>query len=156
MMITLRLVCLLATLSFCCEARAQTAPCPWLTEGTASALLSGPVAVATRILPAGDSTCTFTLQQGAATSVLEISIAASDHSICPPNSMKLPGIGNEAVFCTQDHPPNETTDIVSARARNLYFAVRLTVTGKPSAALSQAMRQSLLEQVAEQVAGNLY
>jgi hypothetical protein len=156
MMIKLRLLCVLAALSLCSVARAQTAACPWLTEGTASALLNGPVAVTTRILPAGDSTCTFTLQQGAATSVLEISIAASDHSICPSNSMKLSGIGNEAVSCTQDHPPNETTDIVSGRARNLYFAVRLTVTGKPSTSLSHAMRQSLLEQVAEQVAGNLY
>lgn len=156
MMITLRLLCVLATLSLCFVARAQTAPCPWLTEGTAAELLSGPVAVATRILPAGDSTCAFTRQQGAATSVLEISITASDHSICPPNSMKLPGIGNEAVFCTPNHPPNEITDIVSGRARNLYFAVRLTITGKPSTTLSHAMRQSLLEQAAEEVAGNLY
>ncbi len=156
MMTKLRLLCVLAALSLCSVASAQTAACPWLTEGTASALLDGRVAVTTRILSAGDSTCTFTLQQGAATSVLEISIAATDHFICPPNSLKVSGIGNEAVSCTQDHPPNETMDIVSGRARNLYFGVRLTVTGKPSAALSPSMRQSLVEQVAEQVAGNLY
>ncbi len=156
MMITLRLLCVLAGLSLCSVTSAQTAPCPWLTEGTASALLNGPVAVTTRILPEGDSTCTFTLKQGAATSVLEISIGASDHSICPSNSVKLSGVGNEAISCTHDHPPDESTDMVSGRARNLYFAVRLTVTGKPSATLSKAMRQSLLEQVAEQVTGNLY
>lgn len=156
MMTTLRLLCILATLSLCYVARAQTVPCPWLTEGTASALLNGPVAVTTSILPAGDSTCTFTLQQGAATPVLEISIAATDQSICPPNSMKLSGVGNEAVSCSQNHPPNGTTDIVSGRARDLYFAVRLTVSGKPSATLSPALRQSVLERVAEEVAGNLY
>jgi len=146
-----RLLLLLAALSLLSPAHAQPA-CPWLTEGTAAAALDAPVTITTNLLPSGDGTCTFTTQQTPTPSRLEITVATSAPQACPPSSKHLPGIGNEALTCTLPGPSSETTDLITARVRNRYFTLRLTL---PTAS-SPTARQSLAEQIAEQVAGNLY
>jgi hypothetical protein len=153
-MIKLRLLFALAVVSLCSAAHAQSA-CPWLTEGTAAAMLEGQVTVTTKLLPTGEGSCAFTLQKSGATAVIEINVAASVGGSCPANSAKLAGIGNEAVYCTEDRSPKETTNIVRSRVRDVFFVVRLTVTGKTPAAATPAQRQAVAEQVAEEVAGNL-
>jgi hypothetical protein len=132
------------------------ATCPWLTQGTASAWLQGPAAVSTNILSTSEGTCTFSLHQDNATYTLEITIAAANHPRCATNSKPLTGIGNEAVICAANPSRNQTTDTVSSRIRNRYLTVQLIITSKTPSALAPDKRQSLVEEAAEEVAGNLF
>ncbi len=144
---------LLFSLLLCAAAHAQTA-CPWLTQGTAEALLNGPVIASTNLLPGDQGTCAFTLHQDVATSTLEITVATANLSACPAGK-PLTGIGNQATLCTTSSR-NQSTDTVSSRVRDHYFTVQLTTTGKATNVLTPDQRQALLQQAAEEVAGNLY
>jgi hypothetical protein len=145
-----RLLLLLAFLILSAAARAQSA-CPWLTEGTAAAMLGGPTTATTNILPSSNGTCTFTFHQGASPSSLEITVAPNRPALCPVNSKALPAIGNEALICTAGN-----SDIVTARVRTLYFTIRLTIGSTQSPPVSAAERQTIVQRIAEQVAGSLY
>jgi hypothetical protein len=133
--------------------------CPWLTEGTATATLGTPITTAITLrgdpdLPEG--TCTFTAPQG---SILEIAVTSTPpEPVCPANSPKLTGIGNEATFCRLDRPPTETRYVLTSRVRDLFF--RTTLTLQPPAPSpdpkQQEAHQQQLERIAEQVAGNLF
>ncbi len=128
--------------------------CRWLTEGSAATLLGGPVTVSARLLPSGEGSCAFSRQQGTSFYLLEITVANSALAACPPGSQKLSGIGNEAVECKSTRSSGETIDVVSSRVRAVYFTTGLTVRGKNTSAVPTS-KQSVVQQVAEQVAGNL-
>ena len=132
------------------------ATCPWLTQGTASTLLQGPVTLSTNILSTNEGTCTFTLHQDNATNTLEITISTTNHPRCIAGSKPLTGIGNEAVLCAANPSRNQTTDTVSSRIRDRYLTVQLTITSKTPSPLAPNKRQSLIEEAAEEVAGNLF
>jgi hypothetical protein len=127
--------------------------CPWLTEGTAAATLGAPVTTAVTLQGDPDrpeGTCLFTAPQG----TLEIAVTtAPSEPACPANSLKLPGIGNEATFCH-----TENRDRITSRVRDLSF--RTTLSTQPGAPQPDPKQQEAhlhqLERVAEQVAGNLF
>ena len=150
-----RCLLLVSLLLLSISARAQTT-CPWLTQGTASLWLQGHVTVSTNILSTSEGTCTFTLHQDNATYTLEITVAATNHPRCTTNSKPLTGIGNEAVLCAANPSRNQTTDTVSSRIRDRYLTVQLIITSKTPGALTPDKRQTLVEEAAEEVAGNLF
>jgi hypothetical protein len=136
--------------------------CPWITEGTAAATLSGPVVTAVHLEADPDhplGTCTFTLQQSPTPSVLEIAVTTTpSEPACPANSLKLPAIGNEATFCRLDRSPTETRYVLTSRVRDLFFRTTLTLqrpAPQPDPKQQEAHQQQL-ERIAEQVAGNLF
>jgi len=139
-------------------AQTQQKPvCPWITEGTAAATLGGPVASVVHLEGDPDQpigSCTFTLQHSPAPPVLEIAVSsAPSQPACPDNSPKLTGIGNEATLCRFDR-----RYVLTGRVRDLFF--RATLSPQPTAPQpspnQQDTPQHQLENVAEQVAGNLF
>jgi hypothetical protein len=129
--------------------------CPWLTQGSAAAMLGGDVSAVIKLTPPEQGSCAFTLQQEATTYVLEVVIESTPRTTCPPASAKLPGIGNEAVACRLQRSPNEFVDVVSSRVRTLYFTVSLTLRGTTLSPTPLDKQREIVEQAAEQVAGNL-
>jgi hypothetical protein len=91
--------------------------CPWLTQGSAAAMLGGNVSAVVKLTPPEQGSCAFTLQQGATTYVLEVVVESTPRTTCPPASAKLLGIGNEAVACRLQRAPNEFVDVVSSRVQ---------------------------------------
>jgi hypothetical protein len=130
--------------------------CPWLTQGTAAAMLGGDVSAVIKLTPPGQGSCVFSLQQGTATYSLEVVVESTPRTTCPPASPKLPGIGNEAVACRLQRSPNETVDMVSSRVRTLYFAVSLKVQGTANPLIPPNKQRDIVERAAEQIAGNLF
>ena len=130
--------------------------CPWLTLGTAAAMLGGDVTPVFRLTPPGQGSCVFSIQQGAAMYSLEVIVESTPRTTCPPASPKLPGIGNEAVACKLQRSPNETVDMVSSRVRTLYFTVSLKVQGTANPLIPIDKQRDIVERAAEQVAGNLF
>jgi hypothetical protein len=129
--------------------------CPWLTQGSAAAMLEGDVSAVIKLTPPEQGSCAFTLQQGATTYVLEVVVESTPRTTCPPASAKLPGIGNEAVACRLQRSPNEFVDVVSSRVRTLYFTVSLTIRGTTLPPTPLDKQRDIVERAAEQVAGNL-
>jgi hypothetical protein len=129
--------------------------CPWLTQGSAAAMLGGNVSAVIKLMPSNQGSCSFTLQQGATTYVLEVVVEITPSTPCPPASSKLSGIGNEAVACRLQRSPNEAAEVVSSRVRTLYFTVSLTIRGTTNPILPLNKPKDIVERAAEQVAGNL-
>jgi hypothetical protein len=129
--------------------------CPWLTQGSAAAMLGGDVSAVIKLTPPDQGSCAFSRREGTTTYVLEVVVENASHTICPPTSTKLPGIGNEAVACRLQRSPNEAVEVISSRVRTLYFTVSLTSRGpsKPTSPLDN--QKDIVERAAEQVAGNL-
>jgi hypothetical protein len=129
--------------------------CPWLTQGSAAAMLGGNVSAVIKLSPPEQGSCAFTLQQGATTYVLEVVVESTPRTTCPPASPKLPGIGNEAVACRLQRSPNEFVDVLSSRVRTLYFTVSLTIRGTTLPPTPLDKQRDIVERAAEQIAGNL-
>jgi hypothetical protein len=129
--------------------------CPWLTEGSAAHALGGEVSVTVKVTDAGEGTCNFARQQGSADS-LEILVSRAALSTCPPDSTSLRGIGNEALTCRPRSSHGEVVEMISSRVRDLHFTATLTTHGQKSSAKPADPQDDALEQIAEQVAGNLY
>jgi hypothetical protein len=148
---------LLYTLSIVCSltVRAQRS-CPWLTEGTAATALGGPVRVSVQVQSDWHGSCSFLRGEGATSSMLEISVGLSRSDACGLASQNVSGVGNEAVACHSSPSPHELIDVISSRVRAAYFTVSLTLQGSNQLANSEARRQEVLHDVAEQVAGALY
>ena len=130
--------------------------CPWLTQGSAAAMLGGDVSSVIKLTPAGEGSCAFSLQQGVTTYSLEVVVESTQRTTCPPTSPNLPGIGNEAVACRLQLSPNETVDVVSSRVRTLYFTVSLKIQGTANPGIPLNKQRDIVERAAEQVAGNLF
>jgi len=129
--------------------------CPWLTQGSAAAMLGGNVSAVIKLTPPEQGSCAFFLQRGAATYSLEVVIESTPRATCPPASPKLPGIGNEAVACRLQRSPSETAEVVSSRVRTLYFTISLTIRGTANPTIPLNKQRDIVERAAEQVAGNL-
>jgi hypothetical protein len=171
-MLTRALLWLLLPSAAIAQAQYSTAPkaaspapastgCPWITEGTAAAMLGGDVSVTVKITnpaetnPTGGS-CLFTRQQGTAAYTLEVLVQKNPTPACPSGSEKLAGIGNEAARCKVQSTPNESVEMISTRVRDLYCTVTLTTPGSKDSAISLVDQKSAIERAAEQVTGNLY
>jgi hypothetical protein len=151
----LRLLFLLSSVLFTSALHAEPV-CPWLTQGSAAAMLGGDVASVIKLTPHGEGSCVFSLQQGAATYSLEVVVESTPRTACPPASQKLLGIGNEAVACRLQRSPNDAIEIVSSRVRRLYFTVSLKIQGAANPGISHNKQRDIVERAAEQVAGNLF
>ncbi|HEX5236577.1 MAG TPA: hypothetical protein VFW25_14755 [Silvibacterium sp.] len=123
------------------------AACPWLTQGNAAWALGGDVTVTAAVTSATEGSCAFLRGPQS----LEVVVSAKALESCPTGSAALKGIGNEAARCSRPAARGETAEMISSRVRNVQFVVTLTSRGRKSATPDDA-----LEQVAEQVAGNLY
>jgi len=130
--------------------------CPWLTQGSAAAMLGGDVFAVIKLTPAGEGSCVFSFQRGVAMYSLEVVVGSTPRSTCPPASPKLPGIGNEAVACRLQRSPNDAVEVVSSRVRTLYFTVSLKIQGATNPGIPLNKQRDMVERAAEQVAGNLF
>ena len=127
--------------------------CPWLTEGSAAYALGGEVSITVKVAE-GEGTCSFTRQQAPADS-LEIAVSKAALAPCPPGSIALKGVGNEALTCRHGGPHGGVIEMISSRVRDSHFTVTIARQAK-SAAKPDDPQNDALEQIAEQVAGNLY
>ena len=129
--------------------------CPWLTQGNAAWALDGDVSVTVNVSNIGEGSCVFSRQQAPSDS-LEILVSKSALPACPPESGTLKGIGNEAATCRPPASHGESREMINSRVRDLHFTVtRASRRQKSTAKLTDAQDDEL-EQIAEQVAGNLY
>lgn len=136
-------------------AQAETL-CPWLTQGTAAAMLGGEVSAVIKLMPPDQGSCTFSRQQGTVAYSLEVIVESTPRATCPPASPKLSGVGNEAVSCRVQRSPNEAAEVITSRVRTLYFTVSLTTQGTANSATLLPRQKDIVERAAEQVAGNLF
>ena len=132
--------------------------CPWLTAGTAAAVLGGTPAAQISIASPVEGTCTFTVTQGQHQSVLAIMVGSQRPTLCRPGSTSYAGIGDEATMCQARPSGSALRTTFESRVRNVYFTVNLTQDATPrgNAGDQQQKQQETLERVAEQVAGNLF
>lgn len=126
--------------------------CPWLTEGSAAKALDGDVSVTVDVSNQSEGSCRFSRQRGSS-DVLQIAVAKTGLPGCPAAGVKLTGIGNEAERCRIPSARGEFAEMVRSRVREMYFTVTLIARGQKK---STAPENDALEQIAEQVAGNLY
>jgi hypothetical protein len=125
-----------------------------LTQGTAAAALGGDVSVTAAVSESGEGVCKFVRQQGSADR-LEIEVKKGTLPACPEGSMQLKGIGNQAALCTRPGAPNEKIQMLSSRVRDQYFTLTLFSYGAETDE-PPPLREQPLENIGEQVAGNLY
>jgi hypothetical protein len=153
-----RFVLLLTFVLLSASALRAEAVCPWLTQGSAAAMLGGDVSTIIRLATTpGEGSCAFSLHQGAATYSLDVVVESTPpHTTCPPASPKVPGIGNEAVVCHLQRSPNESAQVVTSRVRTLYFTVSLTTQGTVKPGIPLDNQKDIVQRAAEQVAGNLF
>jgi len=165
------LLCLLLSSAAVAQTQYGTAPktaapshassgCPWLTEGSAARALGGEVSVTVKVSDSGEGACRFSRQPGSP-DALEILVSRATLPTCPADSTNLKGIGNDAATCRPHTSRAEAIEMISSRVRELHFTVTLTTRAQKAASKSadpQAAdpQNDALEQIAEQVAGNLY
>lgn len=148
----------LISLAFMFAVKADAQPvCPWITEGTVAAVLGGPVTGSIQVQPGGLGSCLFSIEQNHLKEKLQITVAASPFGACPEGSgRKLQGIGSDTVECRSSAAATgEVVESISSRVRGSYFRVSLTL--QATAAMAPPEKQeSMVREVAEQVAGALY
>ncbi len=154
---------LLLIFSSAITAFSQTpAVCPWLTTGSAAAALGGDVTMVAQSSGNWDGTCKFEHHSQKVTQTIEILLSRTDSHPCPAGSTNLKALGNSAVQCAHTKPNGDESDTIAGRVRDAYFVVTMTnvrgAIGDPSerARSSDPFDASPLEQVAEQVVGNLF
>ena len=149
---------LLLFLSLFASAHAQEA-CPWLTRGTAAALMGGDVSASVHV-SAGEGTCEFMRgaqgdrDGGTPGSSLQIRIEVGHLPLkeCATGD-RLAGIGQDAIFCRMD-AGREHHEIIGGRVRGRYFWV--IFTEREVNDNDKTSRRRFLEEAAEEVAGNLF
>jgi hypothetical protein len=128
--------------------------CPWLSQGSAAHALGGDVSATMRVSN-GEGTCSFS-RQPSAPDMLEIAVSKAVLPVCPPGSTSLRGIGNEAMSCRHGAPRGDSVEMISSRVREVHFTVTLTTRSPKNSVKPDDPQNDVLEQIAEQVAGNLY
>ena len=128
--------------------------CPWLTQGSAANALGGDVSATIAVSNSGEGFCRFSRPQAPHNS-LEI-LVGKGLSACPAGSPVVRAIGNEATRCRLSGPKGQLAEMMSSRVRDLHFTVTLTLTAQKTLVKSPDPQEDQLEQIAEQVAGNLY
>jgi hypothetical protein len=129
--------------------------CPWLTEGSAAHALGGEVSVTVKVSDMGEGLCSFARRQGAADS-LDILVSKAALPVCPSESTSLRGIGNEALTCRPHGSRGEAVEMISSRVRDFHFTVTLTTRNQKTPPKPDDPQNDAVEQIAEQIAGNLY
>lgn len=127
--------------------------CPWLTNGSAARALGADVAMTAAVSSPDEGSCRFTRRDEPMHS-LEIIVGKNGIPACPSGSLSLTGIGNRAARCRMPAPHGDPEQMLSGRVRDLDFALILRGQ-KPPAKASDAWDDAL-EQLGEQVAGNLF
>ena len=127
-------------------ASSETA-CPWLTEGSAANALGGKVRVILSLASPTQGTCTFVKTEDPQDQ-LKIIVGAGNVPSCPAGSAHVIGIGVQASRCRL--PLAHETQMISSRVREINLAVTVSTSksGDPA--------EGAIEQIAEQVAGNLF
>ena len=136
------------------QTRSQTS-CPWLTEGSAAKALGGNVSATVAMTNVDDGSCKFVRQQDS-TAFLEILVSKAALITCPAENIRLQGIGNKAARCKLPGSHKEVVEMVSGQVRDVYFTMTLTYRRHENLTKSAGPQDDMLEQIAEQVAGNLY
>lgn len=131
------------------------ATCPWLTAGSAARALGGNVSVSVSGTQDNDGSCKFLKLQDPHDS-LQVQVSKASLGSCTAEHTRLVGIGNEAAKCALPGSHGETVEMVTGRVRDVHFDVTLTVVNRRVPAKSPDEAELPLEQIAEQVAGNLY
>jgi len=129
--------------------------CPWLTEGSAAHALGGDVSVTAKVSDMGEGLCSFARREGTQDS-LDILVSKASLPTCPPDSTNLRGIGNEALTCRPRNSHGEAVEMISSRVRDFHFTVTLITRGQKAPVKPDDPQNDALEQIAEQIAGNLY
>ena len=127
--------------------------CPWLTEGSAAHALGGAVSVTVKVSES-EGTCSFSRQDTADS--LGITVSKAALTACPAGSTSLKGIGNDASSCRLGGQHGDSVEMISSRVRDLHFTVTFTAREHKNPAKTDDPQNDALEQIAEQVAGNLY
>ncbi len=133
--------------------------CPWLTEGTAAALMGGDIRASVHV-SADEGICEFSRsadgdRNGAVLGEglhLRIAVGRQQPRECATGE-PLTGIGENSVLCAADVEGKHKL-MIRGRVRNTYFL--LTLTAMEASATDMASLRRTLEQVAEEVAGNLF
>lgn len=155
---------LVVLLLLCCATAAvgQKAVCPWFTSGSAVRILGGEVTVTAHSENNWEGSCRLVRGVGDSAQTIEITVSKTKTEPCPAGSVQLKALGNEAVQCRRPEQQIRLAYTIAGRVRDAYFAVTMTnvpqaVQEAPADARpSDNFSASILERVAEQVAGNLY
>jgi hypothetical protein len=129
--------------------------CAWLTEGSAAGLLGGEVMPTASLSDTGEGSCKFTRRQEPLDS-LEVTVSKSALPTRPPNSTNLVGVGNPTSICKISGAHGLTAVLISGRVRDFYFTVMIDFSKRKTPPQSTEIREDLMAQVADQVAGNLF
>jgi hypothetical protein len=136
------------------QARSQTT-CPWLTQGSASRALGGDVSETVSVSDTGEGSCSF-LRRQSPLGDLKVVVSKTVVASCPAGSTELKGIGNEAARCKAPGSHSGRVAMVSGQVRDLHFTVTLSSPGQKNPVKISDVQEDALEQIAEQIAGNLY
>lgn len=115
--------------------------CPWVTEGSAANVLGGPVHSILNVASPTQGTCTF-VRTARPQEQLKVLVGAGNIPSCPAGSAKVIGVGDQASLCHLPH----SAQMISGNVR----AVDMAIT------LSGNQTEDAIQQIAEQVAGNLF
>jgi hypothetical protein len=115
--------------------------CPWVTEGSAAKVLGGEVHAILNVASPTQGTCTF-VKTSRPQEQLKVLVGAGKIPSCPAGSAKVIGVGDQASRCHLPH----SAQMISGNVR----AVDMAIT------LSGNQTEDALQQIAEQVAGNLF
>jgi hypothetical protein len=156
------LLLMLALMPGVCPAQAK---CPWINEATARGILGGAVTANIKVNDQGAGVCEFSRQHEAAVHQLRIAVDILTDipkqfpaylAQCPPKSVPLRAIGNEAVMCSMQSKPDQYAEMVVGRVRNQAFVVRVSSSILNDPSMTQEMCREKTNLVAEQVAGILF
>ena len=136
------------------QARSQTT-CPWLPQGSASRALGGDVSETVSVSDMGEGSCRF-LRQKRPPGSLKVLVSKALLVSCPAGSTELKGIGNRAAWCEAPGERSRGVAMVSGRVRDFYFTVTLGSPGQKSPVKVSDVQEDVLQQIAEQIAGNLF
>jgi hypothetical protein len=117
------------------------ATCPWLTEGSAAKVLGGEVHAILNVASPTQGTCTF-VKTAHPQEQLKVLVGAGNIPSCPAGSARVIGVGDQASRCHLPH----SAQMISGNVRAVDMAITLSGTQTDDA----------IQQIAEQVAGNLF
>jgi hypothetical protein len=129
--------------------------CPWFTERSAVTALGGDVRVTLALATGSQGVCTFNKQQSPEDE-LKVIVGGNNVPSCPPGSAKVVGVGTRANRCRMTASQGEVQEMIGGAVREKNFAVIIAMRADPSASSSPRPKTDILQQVAEQVAGNLF
>jgi hypothetical protein len=118
--------------------------CPWVTEGSAANVLGGQVHVILNVASPTQGTCTF-VKTARPRDQLKVFVGAGNVPSCPAGSAKVIGVGDQASRCHLPH----SAQMISGNVRKVDMAITLSSS-------SGNQTEDAIQQIAEQVAGNLF